>query len=91
VQSAVLGDEVRGRDLIVSAQTGSGKTIAYGLAIGETLLGDAEIFERAGDPLALIVAPTRELALQVHNELNLLYRHTRARILSCLGAEGAGA
>ncbi len=85
VQSAVLGDEVRGRDLIVSAQTGSGKTIAYGLAIGETLLGDAEIFERAGDPLALIVAPTRELALQVHNELNLLYRHTRARILSCVG------
>jgi len=39
VQLAVLADEVVGRDLLVSAQTGSGKTVAYGLAIAADLLG----------------------------------------------------
>ena len=74
VQTAVLADDAAGRDLLVSAQTGSGKTVAYGLAIANNLLGDAERFERAAAPLALIVAPTRELALQVHRELAWLYR-----------------
>jgi DEAD/DEAH box helicase len=64
VQIAVLADEAVDRDLLVSAQTGSGKTIAYGLAIAKNLLGSLERFERAAAPLALIVAPTRELALQ---------------------------
>lgn len=85
VQSAVLVDEARGRDLLVSAQTGSGKTVAFGLAISETLLGGAETFGEASSPLALIVAPTRELALQVHRELSWLYEHTGARIVSCVG------
>ena len=69
VQIAVLADEAVDRDLLVSAQTGSGKTVAYGLAIAKNLLGEVERFERAAAPLALIVAPTRELALQVHREL----------------------
>lgn len=42
VQKAVLAEEANGRDLLVSAQTGSGKTVAYGLAIASDLLGDAE-------------------------------------------------
>ena len=49
------------------------------------LLGDAERFERAAAPLALIVAPTRELALQVHRELAWLYRYADARVVSCVG------
>src|SRR5258706_2358803 len=65
VQAAVLASDAGERDLLVSAQTGSGKTVAFGLALAPTLLGDAARFERAGAPLALIVAPTRELALQV--------------------------
>jgi ATP-dependent RNA helicase DeaD len=85
VQAAVLEPEVRGRDLLVSAQTGSGKTVAYGLAIGETLLGEAERLPYAAQPLALIVAPTRELALQVHRELDWLYAHAGARTVSCVG------
>ena len=85
VQTAVLADDADGRDLLVSAQTGSGKTVAYGLAIAKNLLGDAERFERAGAPLALIVAPTRELALQVHRELTWLYGHANARVVSCVG------
>src|SRR3954447_17366287 len=85
VQTAVLADDAAGRDLLVSAQTGSGKTVAYGLAIAAELLGDAQRFERAAAPLALIVAPTRELALQVHRELAWLYQYADARVVSCVG------
>jgi len=85
VQKAVLAEEASGRDLLVSAQTGSGKTVAYGLAIASDLLGDAERLPRADAPLALIVAPTRELALQVHRELSWLYQHAGARVVSCVG------
>ncbi|MFG1184021.1 DEAD/DEAH box helicase [Xanthobacter aminoxidans] len=85
VQLAVLAPEASGRDLLVSAQTGSGKTVAYGLAMAETLLGTAERFEFASVPQALVVAPTRELALQVQREFAWLYAATGARIVSCVG------
>jgi ATP-dependent RNA helicase DeaD len=85
VQSAVLADDAAGRDLLVSAQTGSGKTVAYGLAIAAELLDGAERFEPAAAPLALIVAPTRELALQVHRELAWLYQYAGGRVVSCVG------
>ncbi|WP_137043435.1 DEAD/DEAH box helicase [Pseudolabrys sp. FHR47] len=85
VQKAVLTDSAVGRDLLVSAQTGSGKTVAYGLAIAADLLDGAERFERAAKPLALVVAPTRELAIQVQRELTWLYQHCGARVVSCVG------
>lgn len=89
VQAAVLQDDAAGRDLLVSAQTGSGKTVAFGLAFAATLLGEAERFGPAAEPRALIVAPTRELALQVHGELTWLYADTGARIVSCVGGMDA--
>ena len=85
VQLAVLEPEAEGRDLLVSAQTGSGKTVAFGTAIATTLLGEAERFASAGPPLALIVAPTRELALQVQRELEWLYGKAGGKIASCVG------
>lgn len=85
VQKAVLEAASVGNDLLVSAQTGSGKTVAYGIAIAETLLEGAETLGRAAEPLALIVAPTRELALQVHRELSWLYEYAGARVVSCVG------
>ena len=85
VQTGVLAEAAAGRDLLVSAQTGSGKTVAYGLAFAKDLLGAAERFERGAKPLALIVAPTRELALQVQRELTWLYQYTGARVVSCVG------
>ncbi|WP_084175979.1 DEAD/DEAH box helicase [Brevundimonas bacteroides] len=84
VQSAVLEAE-EGRDLLVSAQTGSGKTVAFGLALATTLLGDADRIEDNGAPGALIIAPTRELALQVSKELEWLYGKAGARIATCVG------
>ena len=85
VQTAVLAPEACARDLLVSSQTGSGKTVAFGLAIAEALLDGAEKLPRAGDPLALIVAPTRELALQVSRELTWLYQHAGGKIVTCVG------
>lgn len=85
VQAAVLAPDAIDRDLLVSAQTGSGKTVAYGLAIAKDMMGDTERLPRASAPLALIVAPTRELALQVHRELEWLYAYAGARVVSCVG------
>ncbi|HET9623676.1 MAG TPA: DEAD/DEAH box helicase [Kofleriaceae bacterium] len=85
VQAAILSPEVAGRDVLVSAQTGSGKTVAFGLALATTLLGADARFAAAGAPRALIITPTRELALQVHRELTWLYAETGARITTCVG------
>jgi ATP-dependent RNA helicase DeaD len=84
VQEAVLNADA-GRDLLVSAQTGSGKTVAFGLGFAPTLLGDEENLPRPGAPLALVIAPTRELALQVQAELAWLYEQTGARVVPCVG------
>ena len=84
VQLAVLEADT-GRDLLVSAQTGSGKTVAFGMAIAPTLLGEAERLPQAAEPLALVIAPTRELAMQVQRELDWLYKDTGARVVTCVG------
>ncbi|PZF78643.1 ATP-dependent helicase [Aestuariivirga litoralis] len=85
VQAAVLEDKANGSDLLVSAQTGSGKTVAFGLAIAPTLLGETGIAGPADRPLGLIIAPTRELALQVERELRWLYADAGAVTASCVG------
>ena len=85
VQEAVTEPEIEGQDMLVSAQTGSGKTIGFGLAIAPGLLGDSDRFERAGAPLALVIAPTRELALQVKRELEWLFEKTGATVTSTVG------
>ncbi|MCA3343109.1 MAG: DEAD/DEAH box helicase [Roseomonas sp.] len=85
VQSAVLAEDAAGRDLLVSAQTGSGKTVAFGLSIAPELLGSAERLPPPGAPLAIVVAPTRELALQVKAELTWLYAPAGGRIASGVG------
>ncbi|MEP5013878.1 MAG: DEAD/DEAH box helicase, partial [Marinomonas sp.] len=85
VQEAVLAPELEGRDLLVSAQTGSGKTVGFGLAVAPQLLPDSERFETAGAPLGLVIAPTRELALQVKRELSWLFAKAGATIASCVG------
>lgn len=89
VQAAVLEPEAAGRDLVVSAQTGSGKTVAFGLAIAPQILDGAGIAAVGPAPRALIIAPTRELALQVSRELQWLYGATGARIATCVGGMDA--
>lgn len=88
VQAAVLAPEAAGRDLIVSAQTGSGKTVAFGLAMAPDLM-EGERLPDAATALALVIAPTRELALQVSRELAWLYGPAGARIATCVGGMDA--
>ena len=85
VQTDVLAPEIKDVDVLVSAQTGSGKTVAFGMALAPTLLEGADRFPKARVPLALAVAPTRELALQVKRELEWLYEYTGATVVSCVG------
>lgn len=85
VQLEMTNEAYGDADLLVSAQTGSGKTIAFGIAIASTLLGSATRFDVAAAPLGLIIAPTRELAIQVQRELAWLYGPTQIRIATCVG------
>jgi ATP-dependent RNA helicase DeaD len=85
VQEAVLAEGLAGRDLLVSAQTGSGKTVAFGLAIAPEVLGGIDALLPADKPLALIVAPTRELAQQVAREFQWLYATAGAQLATCVG------
>lgn len=84
VQEAVLNPGYVGADLLVSAQTGSGKTLGFGLAIAPTIL-EGETFGAAGAPLALVIAPTRELAMQVKRELAWLYAQAGVVMASTVG------
>ncbi len=85
VQQSVLAADAQGRDLLVSAQTGSGKTVAFGIAIADQLLRGADKLLYADSPMALVIAPTRELALQVARELDWLYGQAGAIIATCVG------
>ena len=89
VQASVLETEAVGRDLVVSAQTGSGKTVAFGLAMAPQLMGESDRLPVARAPLALVIAPTRELALQVSRELIWLFEKAGARIATCVGGMDA--
>jgi len=76
VQRSVVDAESSGRDLRISSQTGSGKTVALGIALASHFLDAAPGAKTQGrrGPAALVIAPTRELAVQVAEELSWLYQ-----------------
>src|SRR5688572_24738328 len=69
VQAATYAPALAGKDLMVQARTGTGKTTAFGLPI----LSSIDTARRV--PQAIILTPTRELALQVSRELGMLGKH----------------
>jgi superfamily II DNA/RNA helicase len=71
VQAATLSTARQGKDMVVRSRTGSGKTIAYSLPTVEKLLA-SKTRNPPGAPGALVLAPTRELALQVHSAMSRL-------------------
>jgi ATP-dependent RNA helicase RhlE len=82
IQRAVIGDAIAGRDVIAKSPTGSGKTLAFGIPLVERL--------RAEDrrPAALVLAPTRELATQIVEDIRGI-AHTRAlRVTAVYGGVG---
>ena len=82
VQELVLPVAATGRDVLVSSPTGSGKTLAFGLPMIEQLEPGNKL------PAALILAPTRELASQIEEELAPLAAARRLRVAVCYGGVG---
>ncbi len=94
VQQAVLEADTEAHDLRISSQTGSGKTVALGLALARSLLAEQDDATTAprGGPRALIITPTRELAVQVRDELRwLLAELPRTRVEVVTGGTDLGA
>jgi ATP-dependent RNA helicase DeaD len=85
VQAKVLDPALAGRDLRITSQTGSGKTIAIGLALRDEVATPAPAKKGIARPRAIIVAPTRELARQVEEELTWLFEDVGARVASTTG------
>jgi ATP-dependent RNA helicase RhlE len=80
IQADAIPHVIAGRDLMATAQTGSGKTAAFLLPIIDRLHR-----ENAGRLSAIILAPTRELAAQIGQEFQLLARHTRLKAAVVVG------
>ncbi len=93
IQAAVLAPETEGRDLRITSQTGSGKTVAVGLAVAEDVEAAAEGWKRkkgskgkrAAEPAVVFIAPTRELAQQLGRELDWLFRPLGGRVVVVTG------
>lgn len=92
IQQAILDPELTGRDLRISSQTGSGKTVALGLLLAPTVaIAAATAPEKKGRkvapgaPVALLIAPTRELAGQLGRELRWLYAPLGGRVVVVTG------
>jgi ATP-dependent RNA helicase DeaD len=85
VQRAVFEPAVRGRDLVVQARTGTGKTAAFGLPLIDSLV-------KSNKPAvqAMILCPTRELALQITRELTALAKHRGTKVAAVYGGAPMG-
>jgi ATP-dependent RNA helicase DeaD len=88
VQEAVLDEALEGRDLRITSQTGSGKTIAIGFAVRDLLDDLTAQYGGPARPRVLVLAPTRELAKQVAEELSWLYAPLRVRVAAVTGGGG---
>ena len=85
VQKAVLDPALRGRDLRVTSQTGSGKTVAIGFVIRELAGDPSTAKDKLAHPRALVIVPTRELAKQVVQELTWLFAPLNVKVASVTG------
>ncbi len=84
VQELVIRDALAGHDLLVQSPTGSGKTLAFGIPLVDLITPG----ERG--PRALVLAPTRELAGQIVDELASLAQARKLRIMAVYGGVGFG-
>jgi ATP-dependent RNA helicase RhlE len=84
VQQAAIPPALEGRDVVGTAQTGTGKTVAYLLPSLQAMLNGAS----PKNPRMLVLAPTRELAIQIAEQARALARHTRLRVTTIYGGAG---
>ncbi|MGA0895250.1 MAG: DEAD/DEAH box helicase [Ilumatobacteraceae bacterium] len=89
IQSATLPDTLAGRDVLGRGRTGSGKTLAFGLAIVSRLAANPQR-PAQGRPRAIILAPTRELVLQIDRTIAPLAKAMQMRTTTVFGGVGQG-
>jgi ATP-dependent RNA helicase RhlE len=82
IQRAVIGDAIAGRDVIAKSPTGSGKTLAFGIPLVERIAADQP------RPAALVLAPTRELATQIVDDLRQIAHARALRVTAVYGGVG---
>ncbi|MEV0126297.1 DEAD/DEAH box helicase [Streptomyces sp. NPDC050703] len=87
IQGATLPNSLAGRDVLGRGRTGSGKTLAFGLALLSRTAGRRA---GAGQPLGLVLVPTRELAQQVTDALTPYARAVRLRLATVVGGVSIG-
>src|SRR6266568_352506 len=85
IQALALPLALRGQDVIGQARTGTGKTLAFGIPLLQLIDRDPAAQDRGRAPLALVVVPTRELAIQVADDLRTAAVNLRARVLTVYG------
>ena len=85
IQELTLPIALSGQDLIGQARTGMGKTYGFGVPLLDRVFDDADIEELDGTPRALVVVPTRELAQQVTEDLQVAATHLPVRLASIYG------
>jgi superfamily II DNA/RNA helicase len=89
IQEMTLPVALNGHDIIGQAKTGTGKTLGFGIPLLEHLSGPGEpgwdVLTAPGKPQALVVAPTRELAVQVAQDLDVAAKFRSARVLQVYG------
>jgi ATP-dependent RNA helicase RhlB len=85
IQAEILPLSLAGRDMAGQAQTGTGKTAAFLLGILTRFIRDAKEAPKPGCPRALILAPTRELAMQIRDDAEKLSKYTPLRTLAIYG------
>jgi len=92
IQAQAIGPILEGRDLIGCAQTGTGKTAAFVIPTVELLVGaDSRLAKLGGaGPRALVLAPTRELALQIAETFDMLGRVQGVKTVVLIGGESMG-
>lgn len=89
IQAETLPLALQGRDVAGQAQTGTGKTAAFLIAVFKHLLTHpADAKRKPSQPRALVLAPTRELAIQIHADAMLLGRHTGLKPVLAYGGTG---
>ncbi|MBE2897689.1 ATP-dependent RNA helicase RhlB [Pasteurellaceae bacterium 20609_3] len=88
IQALTLPITLSGRDVAGQAQTGTGKTMAFLIATFHHLLKDTESAVRANQPRALILAPTRELAVQIAHDADTLSAQTGLKTALAYGGDG---
>ena len=82
IQRLVIADAIAGRDVIAKSPTGSGKTLAFGIPLAERILADDQ------RPAALVLAPTRELATQIVDDIRGIAHARALRVTAVYGGAG---